>query len=188
MAGQSISEVLGTPLIKGPAGFCLKDIGKQDRINEMEFVFPVKPFQISSLQKAFEASDSPAKAYAKHLSRLSADEFQGFMKGFIDLVIQHQGRWYILDYKTNFLGDTYAHYSRQSMADAMAEHHYFLQYYLYVAALHKYLESRMASYAYDTSFGGVLYLFIRGMHPDFGPESGVFFHRPSKKALDIFLG
>lgn len=187
-AGRSISEVLGTQLVQGPAGFRLKDIRKQDRINEMEFVFPVNPFQISSLQKAFEASTSPAKEYAKHLSRLSPDEFQGFMKGFIDLVIQHQGKWYILDYKTNFLGDTYAHYSRQSMADAMAEHHYFLQYYLYVAALHKYLESRRTSYAYDTHFGGVFYLFIRGMHPDFGPESGVFFHRPSKKALDIFLG
>ncbi|MCM2287017.1 MAG: exodeoxyribonuclease V subunit beta [Desulfobacula sp.] len=187
-AGQSINEVLGTRLIQGPAGFRLKDIRKQDRINEMEFVFPVNPFHTSALKKAFEASTSPAKGYAKHLSRLSTDEFQGFMKGFIDLVIQHQGKWYILDYKTNFLGDTYAHYSQQSMADAMAEHHYFLQYYLYLAALHKYLESRMTSYAYDTHFGGVLYLFIRGMHPDLGPESGVFFHRPSKKALDIFLG
>jgi exodeoxyribonuclease V beta subunit len=187
-ATQSIKEVLATQLIKGPAGFRLRDIKRQDRINEMEFVFPVNPFQTSSLKKAFESSTSPAKDYAKHLSRLSTDEFQGFMKGFIDLVIHHQGKWYILDYKTNFLGDTHAHYSQQSMAEAMAEHQYFLQYYLYVAALHKYLESRIASYAYDTHFGGVLYLFIRGMHPDFGPESGVFFHRPSKKALDIFLG
>ncbi len=187
-ATQSIQEVIATKLIQGPDGFCLKDIKNQDRINEMEFVFPVMPFGTASLKKAFEASAPPAKDYAKHLSRLSPDEFQGFMKGFIDLVIRHQGKWYILDYKTNFLGDTYGHYSAQSMTEAMAEHHYFLQYYLYTAALHKYLESRTASYAYDTHFGGVLYLFIRGMHPDFGPDSGVFFDRPPKAAILSFCG
>nr|NJM04865.1 hypothetical protein [Desulfobacula sp.] len=154
----------------------------------MEFVFPVTAFGAASLKKSFEASAPPAKDYAKNLSRLSPDEFQGFMKGFIDLVIRHREKWYILDYKTNFLGDTYAHYSGQSMAGAMAEHHYFLQYYLYTAALHKYLDSRMAAYDYDTHFGGVFYLFVRGMHPDFGPESGVFFHRPSKKAIQAFSG
>ncbi len=189
-ARESIREVLETCLIKGPSRFCLKDIGKQDRINEMEFVFPVNPFRMSSIKKALEQSgpDSPLKEYAKRLSQISTDEFKGFMKGFIDLVIRHQGKWYIVDYKTNFLGDTYDHYSRQSMTDAMAENHYFLQYYFYVAALHKYLESRMKPYDYDTHFGGVLYLFIRGMHPDFGPESGVFFDRPSKMVIDILLG
>ncbi|MFA5904018.1 MAG: 3'-5' exonuclease, partial [Desulfobacula sp.] len=186
-AGESIKEVLGTRLIKGTSGFCLKDIRKQDRINEMEFVFPVNPFRLSSVQKAFGQAgpDSLLKSYAQTLSQISTDEFKGFMKGFIDLVIRHQGKWYIADYKTNYLGNTYEHYSRQSMADAMAEHHYFLQYYLYVAALHKYLESRMASYDYDTHFGGVLYLFIRGMHPDSGPDYGVFFDRPSRAAVDM---
>ncbi len=189
-ARQSIKEVLETRLIKGPFGFCLKDIKKQNRINEMEFVFPVNPFRISSVKEALEQSgpDSPAKEYAKRLPQLSMDEFKGFMKGFIDLVIRHQGKWYIVDYKTNFLGDTYGHYSRQTMTDAMAENHYFLQYFLYVAALHRYLESRMKSYDYDTHFGGVLYLFIRGMHPDFGPDSGVFFHRPPETAIPFFCG
>ncbi len=176
-ACESIKEILETRLMKGPGGFCLKDIGKQDRINEMEFVFPVTPFRMSSVKNAFEED------YAKRVSQLSTDEFKGFMKGFIDLVIHHQGKWYIVDYKTNFLGDTYDHYSLQSMTEAMAENHYFLQYYLYVAALHKYLESRIDAYDYNTHFGGVLYLFIRGMHPDFGPESGVFFDRPLKPAI-----
>ncbi|OGR27951.1 MAG: exodeoxyribonuclease V subunit beta [Desulfobacterales bacterium RIFOXYA12_FULL_46_15] len=189
-ACKSIKEVLETRLMKGPAGFCLKDIRKQDRINEMEFVFPVMPFEMQSVIKAFEQSgpDSPVKDYAKKLSQFSTVEFQGFMKGFIDLIVRYQGKWYIVDYKTNFLGDTYEFYSRQSLTDAMAENHYFLQYYLYVAALHKYLESRMNAYDYDTCFGGVFYLFIRGMHPDSGPDAGVFFDRPPKTAIISFPG
>ncbi len=186
MACKSIREVLETRLIKNPFGFCLKDIKQQDRINEMEFVFPVREFEISSIKKAIEqeAPDSPLNAYAPRLSQLSPGDIKGFMKGFIDLVIRHEGKWYIVDYKTNFLGNTYEDYSRQRMMQTMAEHHYFLQYYLYAAALHKYLESKLKPYDYDTHFGGVLYLFIRGMHPDFGPESGVFFDRPLKKAVE----
>lgn len=186
-ACKSIQEVLETRLINGQAGFCLKDIKKQDRINEMEFVFPVLPFRISSIKQALAQTGpvSLLKEYAKRVSQLPADEFKGFMKGFIDLVIRHKGKWYIVDYKTNFLGDTYDHYSRQAMADAMAGNHYFLQYYLYTAALHKYLESRVPAYDYDRHFGGVLYLFIRGIHPDFGPDAGIFFDRPSKTAIEF---
>ncbi len=189
MAGQSLSEVLGTRLSKGPEGFRLMDIPLHRRINEMEFVFPVDRFQPARLQKALAASapDSPARAYGPRLSRVDVDETTGYMKGFIDLIVHHQGRWYLLDYKTNYLGDTYGHYTKSAMTAAMTEHDYFLQYHLYVPALHQYLSHRSKGYDYDAHFGGVFYLFLRGMHPDYGPDCGVFFDRPSRVVLDALI-
>ena len=60
----------------------------------------------------------------------------------------------------------------------MSASHYFLQYHLYAVALHRYLARRVRGYHYDSHFGGVYYLFVKGMAPSTGPERGVFFERP----------
>lgn len=109
---------------------------------------------------------------------------KGFVKGFIDLVVR--GRYYIIDYKSNFLGDTYAEYSLSAITAAMEDHHYILQYHLYVMALYRYLSLRCKDYDHDRDFGGVLYLFIRGMHPDL-PGSGVFFDRPPQALIQKMM-
>ncbi len=66
----------------------------------------------------------------------------------------------------------------------MAQHHYYLQYHLYVAALHRYLRLRLQDYDYDKNFGGVFYLFIRGMTPRPGARYGVFADRPSRVLVE----
>ena len=98
--------------------------------------------------------------------------------------IQHKDKWYIVDYKSNYLGDTYDQYSQTAMFDAMSDHHYFLQYHIYLVALHRNLGLRLKDYDYDTHFGGVFYLFIRGMHPDFASHYGVFYDRPTKDVVN----
>ena len=187
MGETAIRQVLETRLTSETSGFCLKDIQSNQRFNEMEFAFPIQSFQISSVQKVFEQSNPKFKTsgYGKKLSQLTAQSFKGFLKGFIDLVIHHEGKWYIIDYKSNYLGDTYDQYSQDAMFEAMSDHHYFLQYYLYLVALHRYLTLRLKKYDYDTHFGGVFYLFIRGMHPDFGSRYGVFFDRPAKNDISF---
>ena len=182
----SVKEVLGTSLSGSASGFSLKDIGPDQRFNELEFTFPVHSFQMSSVQKAFEQSDSifETSGYIKKLSKMTDQSFKGFIKGFIDLVVQHEGKWYIIDYKSNYLGDTYEQYSQDAMFDAMSDHHYFLQYHIYLVALHRYLGLRLKNYDYDTHFGGIFYLFIRGMHPDLGSQYGVFHDRPKKAVIN----
>ena len=186
MAEQSVKEVLETRLVAGTSGFCLKDIVPDQRFNELEFAFPVRSFQMSFVEKAFEHSDLKFKTsgYIKKLSQLTAQSFKGFIKGFMDLVIRHEDKWYIVDYKSNYLGDTYDQYSQDAMFDAMSDHHYFLQYHIYLVALHRYLELRLKEYDYDTHFGGIFYLFIRGMHPDFASQYGVFYDRPTKAVIN----
>jgi exodeoxyribonuclease V beta subunit len=100
-------------------------------------------------------------------------------------VIRHQGKWYIIDYKSNFLGETYGDYGQTAMKEAMESHHYILQYWVYLTALHRYLTLRLKGYSYEKDFGGVFYLFIRGMHPIH--PYGIFYHRPPKEFLDKFL-
>ena len=97
----------------------------------------------------------------------------GFLKGFIDLVFEFEERFYILDWKSNWLGNRVEDYGPEAMARAVQEHQYDLQYHLYALALHKYLRVRLTGYRWATHFGGVRYLFVRGIDPD-RPELGVF--------------
>lgn len=99
------------------------------------------------------------------------------LKGFIDLVIRWQGRYYLIDYKSNYLGPDGAAYSPEAMIQAMCQHRYDLQYQLYSLALHRYLRQRIVDYDYQHHFGGVIYLFLRGIDPAI-PGQGIFTTRP----------
>ncbi len=185
-ATASVKEVLETKLATKKRQFCLKEIAPGQRFNEMEFLFPVNSFNTASIIKAFEPSGfkSETSTYLKKISKRTASSFDGFIKGFIDLVFVHKDKWYIVDYKSNFLGAFYECYSQEAIRQAMSAHHYFLQYYIYTVALHRYLELRVKDYDYNTHFGGVFYLFIRGMHPASGLKYGVYFDCPEKSAID----
>ena len=102
-------------------------------------------------------------------------------KGFIDLVFVHQGRYFVLDYKSNALGSTAGEYSHEAIAEAMAGHRYDLQYLCYVLALHRQLRVRLPGYDYDRDIGGVVYFFLRGLD---GPARGVFSSKPSRQVIE----
>jgi len=93
-------------------------------------------------------------------------------------VFEWQGRWYLLDYKSNHLGMSPADYGRPALERAMVEHRYDLQYQLYSLALHRLLALRLPGYDFDRHFGGVFYLFLRGM-----PQGGIFHARPSRELV-----
>ncbi|MBA1331322.1 hypothetical protein QQ73_09210, partial [Candidatus Endoriftia persephone str. Guaymas] len=100
----------------------------------------------------------------------------GLMRGFIDLVFQHQGRFYLADYKSNHLGNRPEEYHCEALEQAMQAHRYRLQYLIYTLALHRYLRQRLPDYDYQRHFGGVYYLFVRGIRP--GSRHGIFYDRP----------
>ena len=104
------------------------------------------------------------------------------LKGFIDLVFQWQDKYYLLDYKSNVLGAGSHAYDRTAMEQAMVEHRYDLQYQLYTLALHRYLRHRLAEYDYQRHFGGVIYLFLRGVDARF-PGNGIFTCLPQEKLI-----
>jgi exodeoxyribonuclease V beta subunit len=182
---QAFGEVLKTPL-RARDVFCLADIGDDQRLIEMPFTFPVgaglgEDASLSAELLTRPFIDHPQGipvGYAEALRALRFIPLRGFLKGFIDLIGVFEGKWYLFDYKSNHLGVSRDDYAREKLPAAMADHHYFLQYHIYTVALHRYLSSRLPGYAYDRDFGGIMYLFIKGMHPDFGPEFGVFADLP----------
>ena len=119
------------------------------------------------------------------MGRLRFDPVRGFMKGFVDMVFQHQGRFYLVDWKSNYLGREKEDYHRDRLGTVMAEREYILQYHLYTMALHRYLQLRQPGYDYDVHFGGVYYLFLRGMEPAWGGDYGVFHDRPDRKLVEL---
>ena len=187
---EQIHAVLDTPLSPGPglAPLRLSDIPSGDRLSELEFCLPVTgrgavddsgSLNAADLGRVFSShpSDVLPQRYADLVSRLGFVPLRGFLRGYIDLVIRHDGRYYLADYKANHLGVQASDYTAEALGNAMLRGQYFLQYHLYALALHRYLGQRVPGYRFEHHFGGVFYLFIKGMGPELG-SSGVFFEKP----------
>ncbi|WP_299233582.1 exodeoxyribonuclease V subunit beta [uncultured Halomonas sp.] len=112
---------------------------------------------------------------------LERDRLNGMLKGFIDLVVEHEGRFYVLDWKSNHLGRDDEAYSEAAMRDAVLERRYDLQYCLYLLALHRLLRARLPNYDIDRHLGGALYVFLRGQH---APSRGVHRERPPRQLIE----
>jgi exodeoxyribonuclease V beta subunit len=189
---EMVSKVVNTPLTDEKKGPVLSRIPMADRINEMAFYFPLRRISADGLRRVFEAHGGPGfpSTFPKQIGRLDFSPVKGFMKGFIDLIFRYRGRYYLVDWKSNFLGDTVEHYRAEQLSRTIAEAFYLLQYHIYTLALHQYLTLRDPNYRYEDHFGGVFYLFLRGMDPKQGPDYGVFRDRPEKdlvEALRTFL-
>jgi exodeoxyribonuclease V beta subunit len=105
------------------------------------------------------------------------------MRGFIDLVFRHQERYYIADWKSNYLGPRVADYSPGKLRQVMRDEDYALQYLIYTVALHRYLALRLPEYDYERHFGGVFYLFVRGIEARSGDRYGVYRARPERNLI-----
>jgi exodeoxyribonuclease V beta subunit len=143
---------------------------------EMEFWIETRHLDLAALDRAVIAHTLNGRARPG----LSPESLNGMLKGFMDLVLEHEGRYYVADYKSNWLGPDDAAYTSESMDEAIRANRYDLQYVLYLFALHRLLQSRLPDYDYDQHVGGALYLFLRGIA---SPTAGVHFERPPKALM-----
>ena len=126
-----------------------------------------------------------ARAYAARLGTLSQRTLDGFLVGFVDLVAEHDGRFWVIDWKSNHLGARVSDYGPDAVLQAMMQHDYVLQYHLYVLALHRHLKARVPGYDPARHLGGVCYAFLRGASA--GAVTGMFFDQPTSdlvRAMD----
>ena len=173
---QLVDTVLATPL--DGKQLVLNQKQPAQRLVELEFLLPIEVLNATALNRIVQRHD-PLSAKA---GDLGFHTVQGMLKGFIDLVFEHQGKYYVLDWKSNHLGDDVSDYHGEALNQAMAGHRYDLQYQIYALALHRFLRSRVANYDYQQHFGGVYYLFLRGMDGESG--HGIFSAKPSLAMLD----
>ncbi len=159
-----ISKMVEEVLNRNLDGFSLFEIDSKKRVSEMEFFFPLKHNRISELKQFFN----------ENFDKSSDFSFYGFMHGFIDLLFEKEGKYYIVDWKSNKLGLTKEDYNKENISLAMKQHNYHLQYMIYSVAVHKFLKSKIPNYSYEKHFGGVFYIFLRGV----SEKTGIFFDRP----------
>ena len=222
-----LSDALADPLIKGliqlvqsplggPLGsYRLGDLTAGSWLNEMNFDLPLahtmakRQVRSSGLARVFQNHPGGVfnTAYANRLSQLEIAS-RGFLTGSIDLVFQCKERWWVADWKSNWLGQRDqqgtvrqcgpSSYSQEAMVRLMANNHYPLQAHLYVVALHRYLKWRLHDYRPERHLGGYAYVFLRGVpgainHPGHSanaPTPGVLVDQPSLErvmALDALL-
>ncbi len=190
VVANMIESVLSTPLDLEKTLY-LKSVGIKQRLVELEFHYPLAKINAEGLRDVLLEHDFASTAVMRQaIERISFADVCGFMKGFIDLVFEVDGCFYLADYKSNWLGDDPSAYSGDCLVQVMAHETYYLQYLFYTLALHRYLSLRLPDYDYDQHFGGAFYLFVRGMNPVTGSASGVYWDKPSKQlieAMDRYL-
>ncbi len=177
MLRAMMDDVLAAEL---PQGIVLGKVPKERRLNELGFHLPAAGLEPARLNAWLKSNKYP-------MPRLTFESLRGYLKGYIDCVFEHDGRYYVLDWKSNHLGYARKDYAAERVAGAMQEHGYHLQYLLYSVALHRYLARRLPGYDYAKHLGGAIYLFVRGVRPGWrcaeGRALGVWFHRPHAAVL-----
>ncbi len=189
VVADMVESVLATPLDK--TTLSLNTVTANRRLVELEFHFPLSPIHAEGLRNLLlEHEFAATEEMRQAIKGINFADVSGFMKGFIDLIFEADGCFYLADYKSNWLGDEPSSYSSDSLTRVMAQQAYYLQYLFYTLALHRYLSLRLPDYSYEQHFGGVFYLFVRGMHPATGPACGVYWDKPSRQlieAMDHYL-
>lgn len=170
-----LKHVLQTEIPTDKEAFQLSTVSANNCIHELEFDFPVNLFTPSNLEKLMEEGIVISDRYKT--------DIEGIMNGKIDLFFEKDGRFYVLDWKSNYLGPNLEDYSGENLHQAMSDSNYHLQYLIYSFAVRKYLKSRLGDqFDYQRDFGGVIYLYLRGMRN--GKDSGIFYTKPTEEELN----
>jgi len=197
-----LDEIVNTPLLsnnKYAESFCLSDIVTQKTLRESEFYFPMEKASVASLEKLLtdhRNTDSETQNH-KNVRLPSYKSLKGMMHGFIDLVFEQDGKYYVCDYKSSHLGDDFSDYNHEALRHNIEKNYYDLQYLIYSLALHRYLKQNLADYNAEEHFGGIYYLYLRGMsrgmsHDEVYKGAGVYYRQITLTELTqldvLFLG
>ena len=157
----------------------LSEIADERKLPELDFSFSVNKVNRQVINQ-----------YLGEDAKLGGDtDIEGLMTGFMDLVFEHKGKFYILDWKSNHLGNDLNDYNNAGMEVAMTRSNYHLQYMIYTVALKRWLEKKITGFDFDKHFGGIIYVFLRGVHES--SDTGIFTKWPARNQiedLDIALG
>ena len=175
--GGWLSDLVRRPGLVPGTDLSLADLEQRQYQVELEFMFSAAKVEVQRVDELICQHTLEAQPRAP----LLRDQLNGMFKGFIDLVFEHQGRYYVVDYKSNWLGSDAAAYTSEAMQAAVLEHRYDLQYIFYLLALHRQLRARLVDYDYDRHVGGALYWFVRGGAAETG---GLWHDRPPRQLIE----
>ncbi|MDO6428475.1 exodeoxyribonuclease V subunit beta [Thalassotalea sp. 1_MG-2023] len=177
-----LDDIVDTTLIEPQVveNLSLSSLDNARCLKEVEFYFPLEKVSTKALtsfllnHRKQQCQMHLMPEVQRQLYLPAFKTLKGMMHGFIDLVFEHQGKYYVCDYKSTHLGHNFSDYLPSALLGDIQRHHYDLQYLIYAVALHRYLKQQLPNYHPDQHFGGILYLYLRGIHPD-QANSGVFY-------------
>jgi exodeoxyribonuclease V beta subunit len=182
---EMVQQVLRTPLSSPEGPFTLGGLRQGSWSTELEFFFPLRHVtspRLSELLMRHGVIPNGADPAAA-LQALDFTPVKGMLMGFMDMVFEAKGRYYLLDWKSNHLGNSVDDYAQERLGKAMQENLYRLQYLLYTVALDRFLSLRVPGYRYETHFGGAIYVFLRGVSVERGEEYGFYRDLPSEPLI-----
>jgi len=155
-----LDDIIHTPL--AASAVPLVNIKYNQKVAELGFNLRLNQhLSFSDLNTLFHEFDIPLQLQSQEINTMVWQ----YLKGEIDLVYQHGTQFFIVDYKSNYLGSDFESYNPAALYDAMTTHSYWLQASIYQVALHRYLKLRLPNYDISTHLGAVEYAFLRGMSP-----------------------
>ena len=183
---QMLDRLSAVILSRDRAPFSLSAVDNTQRVNEMAFYFPLQNLSRNILKQIFDdfSDQGLLMGFPEKMERLTFSPIKGLMKGYLDVLFQYEGRYFVVDWKSNFLGTTLENYQRELLNAEMQKTFYVLQYHLYVLATHLHLKMKMPGYVYERDFGGAFYMFLRGIDVSRGPEYGIFEDCPDIRMVD----
>ena len=152
--------------------FSLNEVKNECKLPELEFYFSLDRHQKSKIA-----------GILKDVEFTTDTEIEGIMHGFIDLLFEHNNKYYILDWKSNFLGNRIEDYGEQGCLEGMRANNYHLQYHIYTVAVKRFLEKKLKNFDYVRDFGGVIYMFLRGVRENDG-TTGIYFEKPGVEKMN----
>ncbi len=188
---EMLENLGNVPLHKDIPDLKLSNIPHANCLHELEFYFPLSRVTPDAIKRIFCTKDLHGSAVKKttvmdrQLNRLTFAPARGYMRGFIDLVFEFEGKFYLLDWKSNYLGFNIENYRQDKLGESILSGFYFLQYHIYCLALHLYLQKRLPGYQYESHFGGVFYLFLRGVNKNLGPGYGIYHDLPDPSTIEM---
>ncbi|KPK28818.1 MAG: hypothetical protein AMJ61_00845 [Desulfobacterales bacterium SG8_35_2] len=188
---EMLNNLGNTILHKDSPELKLSNVSRANCLHELEFYFPLSLINKESLKRIFVPKKphgftaATATLMSGQLEWLSLSPVKGYMRGFIDLVFAFEEKFYIVDWKSNYLGSTIENYHHEKLADSILSNFYFLQYHIYCLALHNFLQTRLPDYRYESHFGGVFYMFLRGVNQTRGPDYGIYHDLPDVNTMAL---
>jgi exodeoxyribonuclease V beta subunit len=163
----------------------LARLDRQRQLRELQFTMGAGHSRVEELAALLRKHG--ARSYADRLAELHVKSLQSFLRGYVDLVFEWDGRWYVADYKSNML----PRYDAAELRETVEREHYSLQALLYSAAIQRYLRQRIPDFDAASRWGGAMFLFLRGMKGPGALGEGVLVDRLSPElleSLDAWLG
>ncbi|KGJ99688.1 exodeoxyribonuclease V subunit beta [Thalassotalea sp. ND16A] len=182
-----LDDCLHTPL--NDSALTLSSLKFENTLREAEFYFPMENVKLDHLQQLLDQFRTGLELPAEQLAKINHQlpgfgQLKGMMHGFIDLIFEADGKYYLCDYKSSHLGDRFRDYLPVDLASHVVENFYDLQFMIYSLALHRYLARRIKNYDVNQHFGGVYYLYLRGMSAANDNFSGVFYQSLNQTLLE----